>query len=227
MLASFRSEISAAEAVNATTSQRVAADIRRRILHGELASGQRLKLDELAAVCGTSHMPVRAALQELESEGVLELWPRKGAVIKAIDERFVANLYDVRGAIEGMLTERCAQAIDKAGAAVLKALVEEHRSAAQRGDTEGLLIANRRLHETINRRADNFEATRVLARGRVLVDALRMRYGFGAGRTDAIVGEHQALVRAIARGDVGPAGKLAREHCARARDDLLARLRPA
>ena len=58
---------------SATVSQRVAAELRRRILHGELLPGQRLKIDELAAMCAVSHMPIRQALGELEGEGVLEV----------------------------------------------------------------------------------------------------------------------------------------------------------
>ena len=42
-----------------------------RILRGEFAPGQRLKIDDIAALCAVSHMPVRVALQELEAEGVL------------------------------------------------------------------------------------------------------------------------------------------------------------
>ena len=48
-------------------------------------------------------MPVREALRELEGEGVLDVFPHRGAVIRGVGRRFIRNLYDVRGAIEGML----------------------------------------------------------------------------------------------------------------------------
>src|SRR3954464_4977232 len=138
--------------IGATTAMRVAADLRRRILHGDLVPGQRLKIDELASMCSVSHMPVRAALQELESEGVLDVFPHRGAVIRGVDAEFVRNLYDVREAIEGMLTERCTERIDKAGVAELEAAVDEYEKLAQRKqkDASALLAANRRIHETIN-----------------------------------------------------------------------------
>ena len=53
------------KAIAATTAMRVADDLRRRILHGDFVPGQRLKIDDLASLCAVSHMPVRAALQEL------------------------------------------------------------------------------------------------------------------------------------------------------------------
>jgi len=220
-------EIEAAEAVNATTATRVAAELRRRILHGQLEPGSRLKLEELASLLDVSHMPVREALRELEGEGLLELYPHRGAVIKGVDAQFVRNLYDVRGAIEGMLTERCAEIIDAAGIRELNALVEAHAAAATARDNVAMLDANRHMHDTINGWANNPEALRTLARGRVLVDALRLRYGFGEARPDAIVAEHRTLMRAIERHDGERAGGIARRHCMRARDDLLIRMRQA
>ena len=210
--------------LSATTASRVAADLRRRILEGEFAPGQRLKLDELATLCGVSHMPIREALRELEGEGVLDVLPHRGATIRGVDERFVTNFYDLRGAIEGMLAGRCAERIDPAGLAALRSAVEDVEVAVTRRDAEGIVAANRRYHDVVNSAADNPEALRMLAQGRVLADALRIRFGYGRGRTDAIVAEHAELARAIAQRDAGRATAIASAHCARARDDLLARL---
>jgi DNA-binding GntR family transcriptional regulator len=214
----------AAEAIGATTAMRVAADLRRRILMGELPPGQRLKIDEIATICDVSHMPVRGALNELEREGILELSPHRGAVIRPVDAHFVRNAYDLRAAIEGMLTERCAERIDPAGVAELRTHVNAFEDASATADSLELVRANREFHDNINRYADNADAVRVLGQGRLLVEALRVRFGFGARRTDAIVAEHRQILRAIARHDAAKAGQLARAHCVRARDDLLARL---
>jgi DNA-binding GntR family transcriptional regulator len=223
MSASSPSDV-AAGAIGATTAMRVAADLRRRILMGELPPGRRLKIDEIAAICEVSHMPVRGALHELEREGILELSPHRGAVIRPVDAHFVRNTYDLRAAIEGMLTERCAESIDAAGIAELRARVNAYDDACATGDPLTQVRANRELHDSINMRADNPDAVRVLGQGRLLVEALRVRFGFGPRRSDAILAEHRQILRAIARHDVEKAGRFARAHCVRARDDLLARL---
>jgi DNA-binding GntR family transcriptional regulator len=208
----------------ATTAMQVTADLRRRILAGEFAPGQRLKIDDIAALCDVSHMPVRIALQELEAEGVLDVYPHRGAVIRGVDARFVRNTLMLRGAIEVMLTEHCARLIDKAGLAELEALALAYEKAAASKDALATVDANLRLHHAINRVADNPEALQVLGRGRLLIEALRMRFGFGPGRTDIVIAEHRALLRAIARRDEKRAGEIARRHCEGARDDLLALL---
>ena len=169
-----------------------------RILRGEFAPGQRLKIDDIAALCKVSHMPVRVALQDLEAEGVLDLYPHRGAVIRGVDARFVRNMLELRAAMEVMLTERCARSIDKAGLAELDGARARLRVAAARDDALAIVSANLRLHHAINRVADNPEALQVLGRGRLLIQALRVRFGFGPGRVDAVIAEHRALLRAIA-----------------------------
>jgi DNA-binding GntR family transcriptional regulator len=211
-----------AASLTSTTASRVADDLRRRILVGELAPGQRLKIDELAALCAVSHMPVREALRELEGEGVLEVFPHRGAVIRGVDRRFIRNLYDVRGAIEGMLAERCAELIDAETLDALKQAADAFEAAGPRA--EDRVAANSRFHTILNIAGDNPEALRVLNQGRLLADALRVRFGYGGGRVEAIAAEHRSLVRAIARKDAAQAGEIARRHCIRARDDLLKRL---
>jgi DNA-binding GntR family transcriptional regulator len=214
-----------AEVFSATTASRVADDLRRRILAGELRPGQRLKIDELASLCGVSHMPIREALRDLEGEGVLDVFPHRGAVIRGVDADFIGNFYDVRGALEGLLAEKCAE---RADAATLRSLQEAAAAFEHAGkrDTTALLAANRRFHDLVNAGAGNPEAVRMLAHGRVLADALRARFGYGSGRIDTIVAEHRALVRAIERHDGPRAGEVARRHALRARDDLMARLQP-
>ena len=86
------------------------------------------------------------------------------------------------------------------------------------------MSANLRLHDAINRVANNSEALRVLSRGRLLIQALRVRYGFGPGRVETVIAEHRTLFRAIARKDERRAGEIARRHCEGARDELLALL---
>jgi len=212
---------SSASHFSATVSQRVAAELRRRILHGELLPGQRLKIDELAALCAVSHMPVRQALGELEGEGVLEVLPHRGAVIKGVDARFVRNLYDVRQAIEGLLVERCTERIDAAGVARLQLAMQEYETVP-RTDTAALLQANSKFHDTINEVADNPLAVRMLTDGRLLIEALRLRFGYGSSRIDEVIDQHKAIVLAIEHHDVDRAGQLARDHCRGASQDLLA-----
>ncbi|HVF65263.1 MAG TPA: GntR family transcriptional regulator [Casimicrobiaceae bacterium] len=209
--------------LSSTTASRVADELRRRILNGEFAPGQRLKIDELAELFDVSHMPIREALRELAGEGVLEVHPHRGAVIHGVDRRFVRNFYDVRAAIEAMLAARCAERSDATVVALLKEAATRFEAAGG-DDSQGRVKADRRFHHLMNAAADNPQALRMLSQGRLLAEAMRLRFGYGGGRVEAIVAEHRALVRAIERHDADRAGEIARRHVQGARDDLLRQL---
>ena len=215
-------------ALTATTPQRIAHRMRIEIAGGQLAFGARMKIDELATRYGVSHMPIREALRELEAEGLVEISAHRGATVRGVDEAFIENICDIREALEVMLTERCALRASEATVALLREQVRRHAAIAKEGgpdSTEALVAANRAIHQTINAGAGNPQALRLLSNGRVLVEALRISYGFRPGRVRQIVAEHKALLEAIAAKDRRKAGAVAREHCAGARADMLAGFR--
>lgn len=74
--------------------------LRDAILAGRYSEGQQLRQDELAEQFGTSRIPVREALRQLESEGLVEIQTNKGAVVKGISIDDVFELLDIRIALE-------------------------------------------------------------------------------------------------------------------------------
>ena len=74
--------------------------LRDLILSGSLAAGQQLKQDEIASRFGTSRIPVREAMRQLESEGLIDFHPNRGAVVKDISLDDVLEMLDIRIALE-------------------------------------------------------------------------------------------------------------------------------
>jgi DNA-binding GntR family transcriptional regulator len=74
--------------------------LREAILAGLYSEGQQLRQDDLAEQFGTSRIPVREALRQLESEGLVEIQTNKGAIVKAISIDDVFELLDIRIALE-------------------------------------------------------------------------------------------------------------------------------
>lgn len=210
-----------------TTPMRIAAVLRGRILDGELVFGQRLKIEEVAASMSISTMPVREAFQILEAEGVVDIFPHRGAVVRRIDAEFINDIYDMRGALNGMLSER---SIKRGGddfdafSAELRLLGDEYALASRSGDCARIIDADEALHGRIAERAGNSEAVKVLARGVLLTRAIRQRAGYSGKFLKRTVADHEAIIAAVERRDAPGAGKLQRRHCDAARDDLLALL---
>jgi DNA-binding GntR family transcriptional regulator len=82
------------------TSQRIATALKDAILSGEIPPGEWLRQDELAARFGASRLPVREALRILESEGLAELSPNRGAQVPTLSLREVDTYYRMRERLE-------------------------------------------------------------------------------------------------------------------------------
>src|SRR5271169_1260355 len=74
--------------------------IRKRLLSGDLAPGASLSPALLAKEIGISHTPVREAISQLESEGLVERLPRLGARVRLIDRRELEELFELRETLE-------------------------------------------------------------------------------------------------------------------------------
>jgi DNA-binding GntR family transcriptional regulator len=200
---------------------RVREQLRTDILAGVFAPGERIKIITLSKRYGVSQMPVREALQMLQGEGLVTIAPNKGASIRAVDERFIRNMYDIRGALETLLVRRCVARIQDAEIFSLHSIQARYEDCAREGDAAGLLRENKRLHHIIYAAADNSEALEMLERHWGLIDSLRRTFGFGEGRTEELIAEHRQLIRALDRRDTAEAERISMAHCDNARDDLI------
>ncbi|WCB96796.1 HTH-type transcriptional repressor GlaR [Baekduia alba] len=83
-----------------TAGDRVAAQIRERILDGQLPAGQRLVEGDLSETCHAARHTVRAALKALQTEGLVEIVPNRGARVAGLDADAIVALYELRAALE-------------------------------------------------------------------------------------------------------------------------------
>lgn len=131
----------------------VAAAIRKAILSGEYGSGRELSLTELAESLGVSRTPVREAFQQLESEGLITLRMNKGAIVNAIDRKFITDHYEMRMLLEGEAA--CRAAMNRMDASALLEECQQFRSRLLRGESEGYNDLNQRIHTAIWTAAGN------------------------------------------------------------------------
>lgn len=214
-------------AINTPTYLRLREQIRTDIVAGVWKLGSHVTLAELSGHYGVSANPVREALLQLQGEGIVDMRMHRGAVIPAVDERYIDNIYKLRGAVQMMLAREAAGKATSGQIERMQALREAHESAAAANDVAASVQANRDLHHFMDGLADNGPAAEVLASRSSLVDAFRCAHGYGAGRLDTVIAQHRKLVRAIARGDADKAAQAAFEHTESSRIDLLGLVRKA
>jgi DNA-binding GntR family transcriptional regulator len=88
-----------------------AAAIRARIMSGEIPIGAQLRQADLAATLGVSRTPIREALRQLQAGGLIEVVPRRGAVVRVPAPWEVREAYEVRAELEGLACERAVRRI--------------------------------------------------------------------------------------------------------------------
>jgi DNA-binding GntR family transcriptional regulator len=82
--------------------------LRESILRGVLAPGERLRQDRLAETIGVSRIPVRSALMQLESEGLITFHPYRGAVVTDLSVDEMREIYEIRALLEGYALRKVA-----------------------------------------------------------------------------------------------------------------------
>ena len=90
----------------ATTPDLIADTLRDEILRGAIPPGQPLRQEDLASRFGVSRLPVRDALVRLEAQGLVEVFPNRGAFVIALSADEVREVYEMRILLEGDMIER-------------------------------------------------------------------------------------------------------------------------
>jgi DNA-binding GntR family transcriptional regulator len=216
--------IDIASRLSTPTYVRLREQLRSDIVAGVWRLGQHITLAELTQHYGVGANPAREALLQLQGEGLVDMRMHRGAVVRSVDARFVKNIYDLRGAIEGMLAAEASRLIADEDLDGIAAAVEAFERAAREGEVDAIVRANRALHRRINDTAQNGPAMEVLEGRSTLVDALRRSIGYRTERLTEVVAQHRAFLHALTARDPDRAAAAAIAHTMSARDDLLAHL---
>lgn len=197
-----------------TKQEYVYQSLRGAIMRGELAPGQRLVIDEIGRQLQVSAIPIREALQILQSEGLVLSAPHVGSTVAPISEEEVHEVFAIMEGLETVAVREAAARLDDAGQAVLSGLVTEMDGALCAREYERWAALNGRLHGAIGEIARmpllREMTERVLSRW----ERLRRHYFHGVlvPRVEQAQREHRVLLEALVRRDPDDAERLVREH---------------
>lgn len=200
-------------------SQRIADQLRDRILSGVLAPGTRIKQDEIAAELHTSRLPVREALRILQSAGLVTLRANQGAWVTRMELRDCQLSYRIRERVEPLLLAESAPGLTDDDLAELDDL-REHIERTE--DVEQFLVLDRRLHWATYRHHAADDLAAIVAR---LWDTTQhYRRAFTrltlARRSWVINAEHRLLIEALRDRDTELAEQILSLHIRRTREEL-------
>ncbi len=190
------------------------------ITDGSLAPGERITQEEIAEQLGVSRSPVLQALRLLKKDGFIEDAPGRGVQVAQLDAAWVANLYQVRGALDALAARLAAEARH----AIDPALIAHGRVVSEGDNLQAGIDADMAFHNAI-----------YAASGNPLIQESAQRYWMHLQRVMGAVhrvarlratlwDEHQAIADAIAQGDAERAVLLSDLHINRASAKLLSEM---
>lgn len=195
----------------------VASIIRNAILSGEFADGQQLSLTDTAARLKVSRTPVREAFQLLESEGLIELRMNREAVVRAIDEEFVRDHFDMRIMLEGEAVARAT--LRKAD---LEPLIQLQQSIPSKDTAAISSMYDAYNHDFHHRIWEAAGSDKLYA----FLDSLWNGPSYSRTRGGIVnhalsVREHGDIIKCMQKGDSDGARKKMQDHIIRSMDIIL------
>jgi DNA-binding GntR family transcriptional regulator len=155
-------------------------------------------------------MPVREAIRQLDAEGYVTIRPNRGAVVTAREREQVVELFEIRGALEGLALRLAAARVDEEALADLEIELARLRNVA--ADSARWLERHDEFHDRLCRAADRPQLEVECRRYRLAVRPY-VRLYLKSGRTFEQPGfGHEALIEALRSGDGARAEAAARAH---------------
>jgi DNA-binding GntR family transcriptional regulator len=196
---------------------RLTRDLRQRMLSGELRPGTRLSQQRLAEEYDVSRMPARDALQALASEGLIDV-SAATAVVRRLSVPELQELYELREAVEPLLTRLAVPNVGRAELTRMKALLER----MEEGPPPAQWLAwNTEFHALVYTRGNRPRMIQITEQLRRLTDRYLYLHVGVFGDMGHLHEEHRAIFAAVSRGDANAAADLTRAHLATSHEFIL------
>ncbi|MDE1991113.1 MAG: GntR family transcriptional regulator [Rhizobiaceae bacterium] len=185
--------------------------LREAIISGRLKTDERLNERDLASELGISTTPLKEALRQLESEGLVRIEARRGVYV-TFNARRAEELILARAALESVLARQAARHANETHIEVMRDVVGKMQMAVANADLMGLIELNERFHDIIHD-ASGCEYLRRLQNGqRMYHHTARLTILAEEKERVRSHAEHESIMKAIAVGDEDEAEQLMRRH---------------
>lgn len=196
-------------------------EIERMILDGELPPGAKLAEQRLSERLGVSRGPIREAFRMLEEAGLVRQEKNRGVFVRDIPLDEALEIYDLRAAMDELVGRRLAEQVTPEQLRQAKDLLDEMERAMRAGDADAYHRLNLRFHDGLLEAAGNRKMAAIY---RKLVKELALFRRRNLASREALaqsVAEHRQILRAIAGGDAGAAGRAMYQHVIESRERML------
>ena len=195
--------------------------LREAIISGQLRPGERLMEIQLAEEMGVSRTPVREAIRKLELEGLVVMIPRKGAYVAGLSLKDIVDVFEIRGALEGLAAELAAERITDNELEELERYLVKIADDIEKGDLDKVVATDTEFHSILYQASRNQRLSQIISNRREHIQRFRTTSLSYPGRMKTALEEHRKIVEAISARDCELAFKLAQEHIENAENSMM------
>ncbi|MGI6097121.1 MAG: GntR family transcriptional regulator [Dethiobacteria bacterium] len=202
-------------------STKISDELRHKIVTGKLKPGEGLTEKKLAEEFKVSRTPIREAIRQLETEGLVRLSPKKGAIVEGITGRDIEEIYTIRMMIEGLAARWAAERITREEAEKLRELIEFLEFFQGKGEVERMTDLDNKFHQLILEASKSKALKHALRGFMYYAQQARITSIASPGRAEKMYAEHLRVYKAIVDRNPEEAEKAMQEHVMQARSNLL------
>jgi DNA-binding GntR family transcriptional regulator len=192
----------------------IAHTVRVSIVKGQLKPGEKLSEPIIAEQLGVSRTPIREAFFKLESEGLVAVLPRRGAIVSEISVINAKELYIVRSVLEGLAMKICSKNITDESLDKLKDINDKLFKSIKEGNNnfEEIVELNDKFHDIIICSAGNDILSQTIDLMRKRITRYYFIYLSVVDHTKISVEEHEEIIKVLSRKDSEGSERIMRKH---------------
>lgn len=190
-------------------SEQVYRNLVDSIANGSIPPGTELKEQHLAKQMNVSATPVREAIRRLASDGLVDIIPYHGAVVRALDQQEISDAYACREALEHLAVAECIHNLDEQDIQNLYDLIERYRQAS---DSTDIFTASQQFDSYLYSLAGNQILRNLLDMLKGIISRDRKYSSSNVERRHAIYEEHKLIIQALEARDVAAAQQAISTH---------------
>ena len=211
---------------SAPIREQTVKNLREAIINGFFKPGERLVERKLCKLLGVSRTPLREALRQLETEGLVEIEPYSGPKVAAVSLEQAKEIYQIRVLLESFAFKLFAQHAAEKDIKALRTAFEKIKHAVDKGQTDQLVKLKDGFYETLLKRCGNQLISSMLMSLNARIAFLRRTSLSQSGRPTQSVAEIEKIVDAIEKRDADAAWDASIKHLIMARKNALEKLDP-
>ena len=191
------------------------------ILTGKIRSGEKLTEQRICEQYSVSRTPVREALRQLETDGLIESIPNRGAYVIGFSSQDIEDMYQLRKIYEIQAVRWAIERITDEELDQLEETFEFMEFYTMKGDKEKMLNINTHFHQLIYSASHNRMLQHLLASYQIYIKHIRTSSRSDKEYLKLVLEEHRAIFEAMAAGDAERAKTLTVEHITNAKASIL------